>query len=167
MLQPLHWSYKIWLCKHDLLVIMKQSILFSGIQRLPASQAIILVFTAPIMASTVARVTLHEKLKIAELVVICRIDRSPHWSFIFLYCLNLYGVCIVCCSNLIVLFEVDKKIIYTFSFLGFLGSQIVENLDVFSTPMKQRELWMYIVLAPSHYWKLVSTFGPSLFVFLV
>lgn len=34
-----------------------------SIQRLPVSQAIILNFTAPIMASTVARVTLHEKLK--------------------------------------------------------------------------------------------------------
>ncbi|XP_075080519.1 uncharacterized protein LOC107803890 [Nicotiana tabacum] len=38
-----------------------------SIQRLPVSQAIILSFTAPIMASTVARVTLHEKLKIAEI----------------------------------------------------------------------------------------------------
>ncbi|XP_069154189.1 uncharacterized protein [Solanum lycopersicum] len=38
-----------------------------SIQRLPVSQAIILNFTAPIMASTVARVTLHEKLKIAEI----------------------------------------------------------------------------------------------------
>ncbi|OIT21747.1 PREDICTED: uncharacterized protein LOC109218506 [Nicotiana attenuata] len=38
-----------------------------SIQRLPLSQAIILSFTAPIMASTVARVTLHEKLKIAEI----------------------------------------------------------------------------------------------------
>ncbi|KAG5606701.1 hypothetical protein H5410_028193 [Solanum commersonii] len=37
------------------------------LQRLPVSQAIILSFTAPIMASTVARVTLHEKLKIAEI----------------------------------------------------------------------------------------------------
>lgn len=38
-----------------------------SIQRLPVSQAIILSFTAPIVASTVARVTLHEKLKIAEI----------------------------------------------------------------------------------------------------
>lgn len=62
-----------------LLVTMKQSILFSSIQRLPVSQAIILNFTAPIMASTVARVTLHEKLKIAEIggMVVCRTDKSP------------------------------------------------------------------------------------------
>ncbi|MCD9646989.1 hypothetical protein HAX54_037267 [Datura stramonium] len=38
-----------------------------SIQRLPVSQAIVLSFTAPIMASVVARVTLHEKLKIAEI----------------------------------------------------------------------------------------------------
>ncbi|XP_059661920.1 uncharacterized protein LOC132308001 [Cornus florida] len=37
------------------------------IQRLPLSQAIILSFTTPIMASIVARVILHEKLKIAEI----------------------------------------------------------------------------------------------------
>lgn len=37
------------------------------IQRLPQSQAIILSFTTPVMASIAARVILHEKLKIAEL----------------------------------------------------------------------------------------------------
>ncbi|XP_052178253.1 uncharacterized protein LOC127792014 isoform X1 [Diospyros lotus] len=36
------------------------------IQRLPLSQAIILSFTAPIMASLAARIILHENLKIAE-----------------------------------------------------------------------------------------------------
>lgn len=74
MLHPLYCSIK-----HDLLVTMKQSILFFSIQRLPVSQAIILSFTAPIMASTVARVTLHEKLKIAEIggMVICTIYRTP------------------------------------------------------------------------------------------
>lgn len=37
------------------------------IQRLPLSQAILLSFTTPIMASIAARVILHEKLKIAEI----------------------------------------------------------------------------------------------------
>ncbi|GFY97560.1 nodulin MtN21 /EamA-like transporter family protein [Actinidia rufa] len=39
----------------------------SSIQRLPLSQAIILSFTTPIMASIAARVILHEKLKVAEI----------------------------------------------------------------------------------------------------
>lgn len=121
------------ICKHDLLLTMKQSILFSSIQRLPVSQAIILSFTAPIMASTVARVTLDEKLKIAEIggIVICRIDRNPSRSFIFVYHLILYGVCIVCCNNLIVLFE-DHKTLYIFSCLGFSSSWIVW---MFSQPL--------------------------------
>ncbi|GLT28314.1 hypothetical protein SLA2020_032560 [Shorea laevis] len=37
------------------------------IQRLPLSQAIVLSFTAPIMASIMARIILHEKLKIADI----------------------------------------------------------------------------------------------------
>ncbi|GAV72174.1 EamA domain-containing protein [Cephalotus follicularis] len=37
------------------------------IQKLPLSQAILLSFTTPIMASISARITLHEKLKIAEI----------------------------------------------------------------------------------------------------
>ncbi|KAM1545181.1 hypothetical protein ACFX15_044904 [Malus domestica] len=36
------------------------------IQRLPLSQAIVLSFTTPIMASVVARIILHEKYKIAD-----------------------------------------------------------------------------------------------------
>ncbi|KAM7498348.1 hypothetical protein LguiA_022762 [Lonicera macranthoides] len=38
-----------------------------SIQRLPLSQAIVLSFTTPIMASIAARIILHEKLKIAEI----------------------------------------------------------------------------------------------------
>ncbi|GKV24820.1 hypothetical protein SLEP1_g34383 [Rubroshorea leprosula] len=37
------------------------------IQRLPLSQAIVLSFTTPIMASIMARIILHEKLKIADI----------------------------------------------------------------------------------------------------
>ncbi|XP_047342678.1 uncharacterized protein LOC124946153 [Impatiens glandulifera] len=37
------------------------------IKRLPLSQAILLSFTTPIMASTAARIILHERLKIAEI----------------------------------------------------------------------------------------------------
>ncbi|XP_043804739.1 uncharacterized protein LOC110628714 isoform X3 [Manihot esculenta] len=37
------------------------------IQRLPLSQAIVLNFTTPVMASIVARIMLHEKLKIADI----------------------------------------------------------------------------------------------------
>ncbi|PON84496.1 EamA domain containing protein [Trema orientale] len=37
------------------------------IQRLPLSQAILLSFTTPIMASVMARIILHEKLKIADI----------------------------------------------------------------------------------------------------
>lgn len=45
------------------------SLLFflSSIQRLPLSQATVLSFTAPIMASIAARIILREKLKIAEI----------------------------------------------------------------------------------------------------
>nr|XP_048328747.1 uncharacterized protein LOC107417137 isoform X2 [Ziziphus jujuba var. spinosa] len=38
-----------------------------SIQRLPLSQAIVLSFTTPIMASIVARIILHEKLRIADI----------------------------------------------------------------------------------------------------
>ena len=38
-----------------------------SIQRLPLSQAIVLSFTTPIMASIAARIILHEKLKIADI----------------------------------------------------------------------------------------------------
>ena len=37
-----------------------------SIQRLPLSQAVVLSFTTPIMASIMARIILHEKLNIAE-----------------------------------------------------------------------------------------------------
>ena len=38
-----------------------------SIQRLPLSQAIVLSFTTPIMASIAARIILNEKLKIADI----------------------------------------------------------------------------------------------------
>ena len=46
-----------------------------SIQRLPLSQAIVLSFTTPIMASIAARIILHEKLKIADIggMVVCKI----------------------------------------------------------------------------------------------
>uniref|UniRef100_A0A5B7C0R9 EamA domain-containing protein n=1 Tax=Davidia involucrata TaxID=16924 RepID=A0A5B7C0R9_DAVIN len=50
------------------------------IKRLPLSQAIILSFTTPIMASIVARIILHEKLKIAEIggMIIRGYNKSSH-----------------------------------------------------------------------------------------
>ncbi|GMP66734.1 hypothetical protein CsSME_00026964 [Camellia sinensis var. sinensis] len=49
------------------LVLTRNLIFLSSIQRLPLSQAIILSFTTPIMASLAARVILREKLRIAEI----------------------------------------------------------------------------------------------------
>lgn len=38
-----------------------------SIQRLPLSQAVVISFTTPIMASVMARIILHEKFKIADI----------------------------------------------------------------------------------------------------
>jgi len=42
-------------------------VLFFSSQRLPFSQAIVLNSTVPIMASIMARVFLHDKLKVADI----------------------------------------------------------------------------------------------------
>lgn len=60
-LNPL--EHNMW---QPMLTTLRLIFIFS-IQRLPLSQAVVLSFTTPIMASIMARIILHEKLNIAEI----------------------------------------------------------------------------------------------------
>ena len=73
--QGLWWSAFAMTCKlnpleHNMWQPMLTTlclIFIFSIQRLPLSQAVVLSFTTPIMASIMARIILHEKLNIAEI----------------------------------------------------------------------------------------------------
>lgn len=69
-----------------------------SIQRIPFSQAILLSFTIPPMASIMARIILHEKLKIAEIGGQLTFSHSIFTYAIKLFnlnCLTMIGVCLL------------------------------------------------------------------------
>ncbi len=100
-----------------------------SIQRLPLSQAIVLSFTTPIMASIAARIILHEKLKIADIggMLVCN---SLYCCLLVLYQSNMFRY-----ANM-PSFTSIYETISTFKYVGnkiALGSSCLESQIVWET----------------------------------